>query len=50
MIARAITSRTATMRPNTVVTIQYFRTLLAKLARPSAMCGQVSRITPNRPR
>ena len=27
MIARAITSRTATMKPNTVVTIQYFRTL-----------------------
>ena len=48
MIARAITSRTATMKPNTVVTIQYFRTLVAKLARPSAMCGRVSRITPSR--
>jgi hypothetical protein len=36
------------MKPNTVVTIQYFRTLLAKLARPSAMCGRVSRLTPSR--
>ena len=36
------------MKLNTVVTIQYFRTLLEKLLRPSAMCGRVSRITPNR--
>jgi len=43
-----MTPSTATMKPKTVVTIQYLRTRWPKLTMPSAMCGRVSRMTASR--